>query len=166
MRRVFRHRPGRISAPVRAREARPYPYGPDAPGKVKARACPRPYPPWHERTLRLAARITTGVPALPAASVRAFREFAIELQSTRLPNSGAARGWVGRPKNRCPHSQSARTLKIGRRAILKIEVARRASTVSASHEAAGPLTREPPRPPARSLIFCQRTRKPRRILKS
>jgi hypothetical protein len=59
--------------------ARPYPYGQDAPGKMQARACPRPYPSWHERTLRLATRITTGVRALPAASMRAFRKLQIRV---------------------------------------------------------------------------------------
>jgi hypothetical protein len=63
-------------------------------------------------------------------------------------------------------SARAQPLKAGPRAILKIEVARRASTVNASHEAAGRLTREPPRLPDRGLIFCERARKPRRVLKS
>jgi len=84
------HHPGRFFAPVRAEEARPYPYG----GKVQARACPPPLPPWHERTLRLAARITTGVLALPAALVRAFRKFTdrVEINSFAELRSGQGAG--------------------------------------------------------------------------
>jgi hypothetical protein len=38
------HHPGRISAPVRAREARPYPYSPDVPRRCKREHAPAPTP--------------------------------------------------------------------------------------------------------------------------
>ena len=47
-------------------------------------------PPWHELTLRLGTRITTGVLTMPAASVLAFRKFAdrVEINSFAELRSG------------------------------------------------------------------------------
>jgi hypothetical protein len=115
---------------------------------------------------------------MPAASVRAFREFAERVGINSFTELRSDQG-VGRGRKIGARTPKLRAiLKIGRRerrlykpvgparVILKIEVARRASSVSAGHEAAGRLTRELSRPSDRSLIFFERARKPRWFLKS
>jgi hypothetical protein len=174
------HHPGRISAPVRAGEARPYSYGPQARGVRRKRhvsclvpSIPLPPPDFRSQSARACS---TCVLTMPAASVRAFRKFSDRLGISAFAELRSGRGVRSRGRKLVPalpnralfenRSPRAQPLKTGRRAILKIEVVRRANTVSASHEAAGRLTREPPRPPDRSLFFCERARKPCWFLKS
>jgi hypothetical protein len=129
-----------------------------------------PSPPPESRSQDALRVLDTRVLTMPAASVRAFQKFTdrvginsfAELRSGQGGRSGAGKLVPALPNRTLFENRSARAqpLKTGRRAILKTEVAHRASTVSASHEAAERLTREPPRPPDRSLIFCERARKP------
>jgi hypothetical protein len=79
-------------------------------------------------------------------------------------------------ENWCPRSQTARhfenrsaraqPLKTGRPGVGARYFKNRGRSSSEHCKAAGRLTREPPRLPDRILIFCERTRKPRRFLKS
>ena len=73
-------------------------------------------------------------------------------EEKRCPRSQTARHF----ENRSTRAQPLKSWSVRRehaRAILKIEVARRARTVSARHEAAGRLTREPPPASRQKLDF-------------
>jgi len=126
-----------------------------------------------------AQRLASMLVALAACSISAHRGTPLSCFPTQLQRSCAARFARARALVACRHAQASKpahrqAARLGRcapanlgvtqrwgggrkiadrtpkpRAILKIEVARRASSV-ASHEAAGRLTREPPRPPAPS----------------
>ena len=124
--------------PMRAGKAWPSSYGPHA------RSAPTLPPPLARADAEAGYAHHQGVLGHRKRHQRELSEnLCIELESTRSPNSGAAKGWVGRRAIGAPAPKP--------RAILKIEVARRASRRNASelprrHEAAGRLTRDPPRP--------------------